>query len=45
MDIGEDVVSPYLWDRSIRNVDVVALTHAHEDHIGGLAALDARTST
>jgi competence protein ComEC len=39
MDIGEDVVSPYLWERSIRSVDVVALTHAHEDHIGGLAAL------
>ena len=39
MDIGEDVVSPYLWERSIRTVDVVALTHAHEDHIGGLAAL------
>src|SRR5262249_44379048 len=39
MEIGEDVVSPYLWDRSIRTVDVVALTHAHEDHSGGLAAL------
>ena len=39
LDIGEDVVAPYLWDRSIRTVDVVALTHAHEDHIGGLPAL------
>ena len=39
IDIGEDVVSPYLWQRSIRYLDVVALTHAHEDHIGGLAAL------
>jgi competence protein ComEC len=39
MEIGEDVVSPYLWDRSIRSVDVLALTHAHEDHIGGMAAL------
>jgi competence protein ComEC len=39
MEIGEDVVSPYLWDRSIRSVDVLALTHAHDDHIGGLAAL------
>ena len=39
MDIGEDVVSPYLWDRSIRTIDVLALTHAHDDHLGGLAAL------
>jgi competence protein ComEC len=39
LDIGEDVVAPYLWDRSIRTVDVIALSHAHEDHIGGLPAL------
>lgn len=39
MNIGEDVVSPYLWSRSIRNLDVVALSHAHEDHIGGLPAV------
>jgi competence protein ComEC len=39
LDIGEDVVAPYLWERSIRSVDVIALSHAHEDHIGGLPAL------
>jgi competence protein ComEC len=39
MEIGEDVVSPYLWGRSISHIDVLALTHAHEDHIGGLSAL------
>lgn len=39
LDIGEDVVSPYLWSRSIRSIDVLALSHAHEDHIGGMAAL------
>jgi competence protein ComEC len=41
LDIGEDVVSPYLWSRSIRKLDAVALSHAHEDHIGGLAAVIA----
>jgi competence protein ComEC len=41
MDVGEDVVAPYLWDRNIRSVDVVALSHAHDDHIGGLPALVA----
>ncbi len=39
LDIGEDVVSPYLWSRSIRRLDYVALTHAHEDHSGGLVAV------
>ncbi len=41
LDTGEDVVAPYLWDRGFRSVDVVALSHAHEDHSGGLAALIA----
>jgi competence protein ComEC len=35
-DYGEDVVSPYLWSRGLEVLDIVALTHAHSDHIGGL---------
>ena len=35
-DFGEDVVAPYLWSRGLEHLDVVALTHAHGDHIGGL---------
>ena len=38
-DIGEDVVSPYLWSRGIQSLDVVALTHAHHDHLDGLRAV------
>ncbi len=39
MNIGEDVVSPYLWGRSIRKIDIIALSHAHADHAQGLPAL------
>ena len=41
LDTGEDVVAPYLWEREFRRVDVVALSHAHADHIGGLPAVVA----
>ena len=35
-DFGEEVVSPVLWNLGIRHLDVVALSHAHSDHMGGL---------
>lgn len=38
-DIGEDVVSPYLWSRGITHLDVVAVTHAHSDHLSGMVAI------
>jgi competence protein ComEC len=38
-DVGEEVVSPYLWSRQIRRLDVLALSHAHSDHMGGMAAV------
>jgi competence protein ComEC len=39
LDTGEDVVSPYLWSRGIRRIDILVSTHAHQDHSGGLAAI------
>ena len=38
-DPGEEAVSPYLWSRGFHKIDVVALTHAHQDHLGGLNAI------
>jgi competence protein ComEC len=38
-DPGEDIVSPYLWSRGIKKIDIVVLSHPHEDHLGGLFAI------
>ncbi|SEM60611.1 competence protein ComEC [Syntrophus gentianae] len=35
-DIGRSVVAPFLWHEGIRKVDIVALSHPHADHLGGL---------
>lgn len=40
-DVGEEVVSPYLWSRGIRRLDVVAISHAHSDHVGGMRSIIA----
>src|SRR6202012_2929593 len=38
-DVGEEVVSPYLWSRRFRRLDVLVLSHAHSDHMGGMPAV------
>jgi len=36
LDIGKSVVAPYLWNSGVRRVDVIVVTHFHDDHLGGL---------
>jgi len=38
-DVGERVLSPFLWNRPIARLDVVALSHSDSDHSGGLGAV------
>jgi len=38
-DIGERVVVPYLKHYGIREIDYLILTHGHQDHAGGAAAI------
>lgn len=34
---GRNVIEPYLLEEGIRKIDCVILSHAHEDHVGGLS--------
>jgi competence protein ComEC len=40
-DLGEQVVSSYLWNRGIDHLDIVAISHPHADHLGGMPAVIA----
>lgn len=37
--MGERIIIPYLQKRGINKLDMVILTHPHEDHVGGLRPL------
>jgi len=41
-DIGRSVIAPYLWNKGIRKIDYVVLTHPQLDHVEGLTYLVAR---
>ena len=38
-DIGHEVVVPALMVRGVRKIDVLVITHPHDDHVGGLPAV------
>jgi competence protein ComEC len=38
-DVGRRVVAPYLWNRGIRTLDLVILSHPHPDHLNGMLFL------
>ena len=36
LDAGKSVIAPYLWSRGINKIDLVLISHFHEDHFGGI---------
>jgi competence protein ComEC len=38
-DIGRQVIAPFLWDRYVRRVDLMALTHPEANHARGLVSV------
>jgi competence protein ComEC len=38
-DVGENILSPFLWSKGIKKIDYIVLSHAHPDHIGGLFSI------
>lgn len=43
-DVGRYIVAPFLWGQKIKKIDLVILSHEHEDHWNGLASLIERFS-
>jgi competence protein ComEC len=38
-DIGEQVITPFLWNKGINRIDTLILSHSHLDHINGVKSI------
>ncbi len=38
-DIGRRILAPWLWNKGIRRLDLVIMSHPHPDHMNGLIAI------
>lgn len=36
LDIGEDILKPYLYKHGVNKIDLIISTHFHDDHLNGL---------
>lgn len=41
-DAGRYIVAPFLWGQKIKTIDLVILSHEHEDHWNGLSSIIER---
>ncbi len=41
-DVGELVVSPFLWKRNVKTIDTMVISHEHDDHCNGISSLIER---
>ena len=43
-DVGKYIVAPFIWGQKIKKIDLLILSHEHEDHWNGLTSLAERFS-
>lgn len=41
-DVGKNIVAPFLWNQHTKSIDLVILSHEHEDHFNGLPSVTER---